>query len=200
MKPHWSLTTVTDSTAEPITTAEAKAHLRVDIPDDDSYIDSLISACRRKLEREWNRAFVNQTLRATYDTFPLDGGPIRLPRPPLTSTTSDIAVTYTNSTGGSSTWSSSDYQVDSRSEPGRILPAFGQSYPSTRNVQNAVTVQYVAGYGGSTDIPDTIRHAVKLMVGHYYENREPVVVGTIVAQIPDTVLNLMGAEDWGPYG
>lgn len=200
MKPHWSLQTVTDSTAEPITTAEAKAHLRVDIPDDDAYIDSLISASRHKLEREWNRAFVNQTLRATYDTFPLNGGPIYLPRPPLTSTTSDIAITYINSTGGSSTLSSSDYQVDSRSEPGRILPAFGQSFPSTRNVLNAVAVQYVAGYGASSAVPATIKHALKMMLSHYYENREPVVTGTIVAQIPETVANLMGAEDWGPYG
>ena len=69
------------------------------------------------------------------------------------------------------------------SKPARIVEAFNQIWPNTRRVPNAVTVTYVAGYGTArTDVPGTIKSAMKLLMGHWFENREEVVLLNTIAQ------------------
>jgi len=126
--------------AEPLHVEDAKLHLRVTETDSDALIRSLITAALGYAEMFTRRQFVTATLRLTLDAFP---AVIRLPRPPLASVTS---IQYTDIDGVTQTLSSSDYQVDGRSEPARIQPAYGESWPSTRRELNAVTVTYVAGY------------------------------------------------------
>jgi len=55
---------------------------------------------------------------------------------------------------------------------GVIHPADGRAFPSTHPGFSAVSVQFVAGYGDATDVPAGIKHAVLLIVGDLYENRE----------------------------
>ena len=89
-------TVVTSAPAnELLTTAEAKAWLRVDFASDDTIIDSLAKSGRVYLENFTRRAFVTQTVRHEFDCWPASGV-IRLPRPPLQSVTS---VKYYNSAG-----------------------------------------------------------------------------------------------------
>jgi uncharacterized phiE125 gp8 family phage protein len=43
----------------------------------------------------------------------------------------------------------------------------------------------VAGFGDAAeDVPSAIRHAIKLLVGGWYENREESVIGVSVASLP----------------
>lgn len=67
----------------PVTLEEAKAHLRVDHPDDDALIMGLIGAATEACERHTRRSLMARTLRLTRDYWPL--GPVELPRPPLLS-------------------------------------------------------------------------------------------------------------------
>ena len=60
--------TVTVAT-EPITTAEAKSHLRVTIPDDDTLIDGLITAAREHVEFFCGRSFAQHTYRVDIADF-----------------------------------------------------------------------------------------------------------------------------------
>lgn len=179
------LTLVAGPEDEPLTTSEAKTHLRVDHSTDDTYIGSLITAARQAAENFTRRVFIAQTWDLTLDAFPCSSDhPIYVPLPTLQSVT---YVRYVDTDGVTQTWSSSNYTVDIKNEPGRIIPAYGQTWPTTRDQINAVTVRFIAGYG-TGQIPKALKQAMLLLIGHYYERREESQVGVQAFQIP------MGAE------
>lgn len=170
-----SLKVITPPASEPVTLAEAKLHLRVDGTTEDALISSLIVAARQGAEHLTDRALMTQTLELSLDGFP---SVIKLPRPPLVSVTS---VKYVDQAGAEQTLVSTDYQLDAASEPARLMPAYGETWPTTRNQVNAVTIRYQAGY---TTVPDQIKSWMLLRIGMLYANRESVATGISVAQVP----------------
>lgn len=180
-----SLTLTTPAAEAPLTMEEVKVSLRVTSDDEDSYIGALIVAAARYIENATARQLVTATWTMTLDCF---HDVIRLPKPPLRSVSS---IQYVDSAGTTQTLSSALYQVDTASLPGRIIPAYGQSWPTTRDVMAAVTVVFLAGYGGASSVPDELKLAMRLLIGHWYEHREPVSVGNIVSDIPMSVESLL---------
>lgn len=181
----YGLTTYSAPASEPVTLTQAKAHCRVDSVDDDPLISALIVAAREYAEVFLGRALITQTLDLTLNGFaPI----IELPRPPLQSVTS---ITYTDSNGTAQALSSTYYTVDTKREPGRVFEAYGYNWPTTQAVINAVTIRYVAGYGEATSVPQRIKQAILLAVGHWYENRESTISGTIIAPLPMGVNDLL---------
>lgn len=172
------LVLVTAPLTDPLTLDEVKLHLRVDIGDDDALIKDLIKVVRQAGEDLTRRAFVTQTWRWTLDGFP---GSFEVPMPPLVAVDS---ITYIDTDGASQTLATSEYDVDTDSDPGRITPAYGVLWPTTRDVVNAVTVQFQAGYGALTAVPPSLRHAMKLHIGHLYEHREILNIGSAVNELP----------------
>lgn len=171
----YALRVTTPPAEEPVTLAQASDHLKLDQHAADTELGPLITAARAWCEKYQDRAYVTQTLTVKLDRFPC-GEPIELPRAPLRSVTS---IQYVDGDGDTQTLSADQYQVDAHSEPGRIVPAYGLSWPATRCQLNAVTIVYAAGYGDADDVPATTKHAIKLLLGHLFENREAVVTGTI---------------------
>lgn len=166
--------------AEPISTAEAKTHLNVTISTDDTYIATLIVAARRHVEQLTGRQLINATWRLSMERFPEE---IQLPYPPFSSLTS---IAYTDANGTSQTMTSSEYESDTDTEPARIRPAWGYTWPSTRDVYRAVQVTYVAGYGtAGTSVPADILVYMKSLIGVMYEHRESVLTGTILSQVEE---------------
>lgn len=179
-----SLVIKTEPAAEPVSTADAKTHMRVTTSADDTYIDALVKAARMALESNLNRQFISTTYYFYLDQWP---AVILLPRPPVSSVTS---ISYVDSDGATQTWSSSNYQVDSPTNAlARIMPAYGRTYPTIRDtVFKPITVEYVAGYGtAGSDVPEHIILAIKMLAAHWYEERSPVVIGTTPKALPFTV-------------
>lgn len=180
---------VTAPSVEPVTLIETKLHLRVDHDADDALINTLILTARQTVESLTHRALITQTWDDKRDEFPCDESWWLL-KPPVSSVTS---VTYTATDGTSTTWSTSLYTTDLPSGPqarlGRIVPAYGQYYPTTRSVVNAATVRYVCGYGTTADtVPAPLIAAMKMLIGTWYDPaRASVNVGNIVTVIPQTV-------------
>lgn len=174
---------------EPVSLTEAKSHLRVDISDDDDYISGLIKSAREYIEGATRQALITQTWRLSLDAWP-EGNEITIPKPPLQSVTSII---YKDSDGNSTTWSTSAYIVDSDSEPGRVVLAYGQSWPSvTLYPANPIQITFKAGYGdAASSVPQHLIHAIKFLVAHWYENREPVTVGAVARDVPLAVDSLI---------
>lgn len=169
-----ALSLITAPTAEPVTLAEAKSHLRVDSADDDTLITALIAAARLHLDGKdgWlGRALVTQTWDLLLDDFQ---GVIRLPLAPVQSITS---VTYLDTAGVLQTLAASKYRTDLVTEPARITEEFGMVWPSTYGVVNAVTIRFVAGYGAPGAVPEAIKLGLKALIAHFYEQREPVLIG-----------------------
>lgn len=157
-----------DAASEPVTTAEAKAHLGVDLSDDDTLIADFVTAARNQAGDLCSRAWVNETWTLTLDEFPSSLCPIYLWRSPLVSVTS---ITYLDTNGDSQTWSNSLYRVDTQSEPGRVTPIHGETYPSTYDTTGAVTVTFVCGYGAdATNVPEQAKLAIKWLCDHWYRN------------------------------
>ncbi len=183
----YGLALVTGPASEPVSLSEVKAHCRITDSAEDGLIASYILAARQHIETTCGLSLRQQTFDLFLDKFPDSDCPIFLPRGPAVSITS---VQYIDIAGATQTWSSANYQLDARRVPARLFPGFGLSYPSVRDIANAVTVRFVAGYA-DTALPDTLRSALLLLVGHYYENREPVNVGNIVNMIPLSVEALL---------
>jgi uncharacterized phiE125 gp8 family phage protein len=180
---------------EPVTTAEAKAHCRVDHDDEDTLIASLIVAARQWCESWTGRQFVTATWRLSLDGFP--GCAIRLPKPPLQSVSS---VAYDAADGTATTLGSSAYRTDADSEPGRLTPAYGLTWPTARCQTNAVRVTYVAGYGAASAVPKAVKQAILLLVGHWYANREAVGSGGVASEIAMTAQALLTPFWTGQHG
>lgn len=176
----------------PFTLAEAKQHLRVDDTAEDAYIDTLISAVTKHVQGYIGRTLISTTYTWKLDRFPRSQN-LTFPRPPLQSIAS---IAYINQDGDSTTWGSTYYNLDTVSHPARLEPAYSESWPITRAQNNAVTVTYTAGYGDEAeDVPVDIRQGMLFLLGHLYENRQDVVVGT------GFVTNVPKASEWliDPY-
>ena len=172
---------------EPVTTAEAKSHMRVDISDDDTLIGSLITAAREYVEGATRRSLITQTWRLNLDAWP-GGNEISLPKPPLQSVS---ALIYLDEDGTQATMSTSMYIVDTDSQPGRIVLAYGESWPSlTLYPANPIQITFVAGFGdAASDVPQHLRQAILMLATHWYENRE--AAGPKLDEIPFAVESLI---------
>lgn len=134
---------ISGATAEPISTTEAKAHLRVDSSTDDTLIAALVRSAREYCEAFTARQLVSAYWRLTLDEFPAEDTPIKLFASPARSI---ISVTYTDTAGAAQTVTASDYSLITSVEPAQVISAYETFWPSTRDITDAVAVNFYAGY------------------------------------------------------
>lgn len=158
---------ITPVMTEPVTLAEVKQHLRLPDEDwEDDLLQAFITSARVYCEDYTRRAFAEQTLELLLDQFP-DSGPIDLPCPPLQSVTS---IKYKDSEGVENTLSANSYIVETDREPGQVMPLFGSTWPVfTPFPVAAIRIRFVAGF---EVLPATLKQAMLLLIGHWYETRE----------------------------
>ena len=180
----------TPPASEPVTLDEVKAHARVDTNVDDALLTGLITGARLWAEQYTGRAFIAQSWQLWIDAAPgfddaqWDGirqGPVtaldianhvKLPRPPLVPVASVTSVTTYDDSDNATVWDPSNYFVDAISEPGRLALRSGAVWPVPGRLTNGICIEYVAGYGSDeTDVPETIRTAIRQLVSHWYEHR-----------------------------
>lgn len=175
----------TTGIAEPVSLAEVKLHLRVDIPDDDALILALISSARQMAETLTNRQLLTATWNLVLDAFPgpslmgvpagtpysLPGHTILIAKGPVQAVQ---AITYLDMNFDQITMPPQNYVVTSTDDLTRITPIFGQIWQPTLPQIGAVNVQFVAGYGDSTQVPEGIKHWIKLRVDSLYNQRGEV--------------------------
>jgi uncharacterized phiE125 gp8 family phage protein len=137
---------------------------------DDTYLSSLITTAREICEEYQGRAYITRTYELTLDEWP-DDDEIELPMPPALTITSIVS---TLSDGTASTWSATEYQLDTTGFVGRLSPAYGYQWPSDNLRELAgIKITYTAGYGAlASTVPNRIKHAIMMLVGELYENRE----------------------------
>lgn len=172
--PAFALEKTVAATTDTLSVDDVKQHLRIDTALDDLYIARLITAVRLYTEEYLGASLVPQTYRLSLPYF---SSVVYIPVCPLTSITS---IQYVDTAGDTQTLDSSKYVVDTRSKEGRIIPAYGEVWPSIRATLNPVTITFVAGYSLG-ECPEPIEQAMLLLIGHYYENRETTAPITINA-------------------
>jgi len=162
------LTLITGPTADILSLTEAKEHLRVDDTDSDTYITELVSVVTQMLDGRsgtLGRALMTQTWELALEEFEDD---IRLPLPPLQSVTS---VKYYDVNNTLQTLATSVYTVLSDDLGSFIEVVIGQHWPVIYPRDDAVVIKYVCGYGAAADVPAPIKHAAKVLLAGFYENR-----------------------------
>ena len=173
-----------------LTAADCKDHSRIDDADDDGLIARLVAAVTAHVDARdgiLDRALATQTWDLRLNCFPPS---IRVPLPPLQSVTS---ITYVDTNGDSQTLGASLYQVVGVGgfNPASIVPAYNETWPSTRLIPEAVTVRFVAGYPtegspASVSIPEDLRQAMRMIVADWYEQRESFQIGSVTSKVPIT--------------
>ena len=181
---------------EPVALEDAKAHLRVDHGDEDGLISGLIAAAVAHFDGLGilGRAMVTQTWAQSFQytrTWErLEVGPFK----------SLVSVEYYNAGNQLQTADVADFETRLSGDHVIIGPKINAAWPSIYSRPDAVKVTYVAGYGDTAaDVPASVRQAILLTVGHWYENREAVTEGVYTA-LPMAVDSLIGAERVGWYG
>jgi len=183
----------TKPTEEPVTLDEAKLHCRLDHDDEDSLMETLIATARQYGETFTGRSFCTQTIKYYLDKWP-SGNVIYLPRPPVQSVTS---VKWTDNEGTETTLTEGDdYEVDTDSEPARLILPYGEKWPTgTLATKNPIEIEYIAGYGDASDVPEYVQAAIKLYIAGLYENREAVLpAGHVGKRLPMGVEALLWQE------
>lgn len=189
----------------PVSVAEAKEHLRVvDTTDDDAYIGALIDAATTWCEDYCDRTFADKQYTVAFDDF--FGTRIELPRPPVrlnaVSSGATVTISYVD-TGGATqtlTWAQSgtqQFRLDRDHVPALVYPLYLEVWPSVRLDDKSVQITYLAGYGGSANVPTPAKHAIKMLVGHWYLNRE--AVGNAGQNVPLGVPALLEPLKWKQY-
>jgi len=184
-----SLKLITAPVTEPVSLSEIKEYLRFDTSDTsfDNILNTLIIAAREYCENFQNRTYITQTWELTFDYFP--DFPLKIPKPPLQSV---LNIKYIDYLGVETIFDPSNYIVDTDSEPGRIAFAYNKSWPSvTLQSVNAVKIQFVAGYGDATVVPENVKLAMKVFITHRFENPES-------KDIPEAFYNLLWQDRMVP--
>ncbi len=167
---HEALELLTLPAVKPLSLSEAKAQLRVEHSDDDLLIDRLINVAvtYTDVQGSLGHAMISQKWGQWVAANPSQT--VRLILGPVIEVT---AVKYYDVDGVLQTATLSDFEVTGTEFATIIGPKAGYSWPVTAQRSDAIRIEYTIGYGTSaSDVPETIRHAIMLLVGHWYDNRE----------------------------
>lgn len=182
----FGLTITTAPSVEPLTTAEAKARLRITVTDEDTDIGTLITQARELAEAECGRAFVTQTLTMRMDDFPRGADrTIYVPRPPLQSVS---WVKYYDADGAQQTYSADNYHVATLSEPGRIVRVDGGVWPAVDYGRpEAVEVKFVCGFGLAAAVPAAAKAAMLLVMAALRDDPTKATIPPAARRLLDTL-------------
>lgn len=180
---------LTDGPAiEPLTLAEAKAHLRLDGTDEDTLIASLIITSRLHVEAALGLALITQGWSYFFDAWP-PGRDVILPLRPVQTVT---AVKLYGADTSVSVVPVDTYLLDGSSTPARLVRSAALTWPTPSRIANGIEVCLVAGYGtDAASVPAPIRQAILLLVAHWYEHREPIEIGAAGTPVPPMVSDLL---------
>lgn len=160
-----TLVRTVEPSAEPVTLAEMKAHLRVQHSSEDALLEGLIRAARQDVERATGLALIDQAWRLVADGVSREGG-LSIPLHPVREI---LSITVYGSEGEASLVDAGSYQADLVSRPARL---YFDPKPERLKAMNGIEVDFTAGFGeAGTDVPDPLRLAIKLLAGHWYEFR-----------------------------
>lgn len=169
LSPQFSLVRVTAPATAPISLAEAKAQMRVEGGDEDSIIQRLIDAAVAFVDVQGALGFamITQTwaewLGPNQSTVYLSLGPVQ----------SVSSIKYYDTDGNLQTATLADFNIFGTPNRISISPKTSKAWPITQTRDDAIKIEYVIGYGStSASVPQTVRHALLMLVAHWYENRE----------------------------
>ena len=186
--------------SEPVDTALAKAHCRIDTDTDDLLVEMYVTSARMLAEAYLNRALMTQ--RWTYSitwappptatplvpqsliVFPLNWPPlvkrpVEIPRPPCVS----VEEIRWGAVGDLQVADPTEYNLNLMVEPGYVAvsPSLLPKIP-----QQTMQIDFTAGNDDASLIATPIKHAILIGTAWLYENR-----GDVAAEAPAAFYRLL---------
>lgn len=189
---------VTPPATEVLTLVEITTDLKIDGTAEDTWLTPKIPAARALCENIQGRRYITQTWEKYMDSWPTDrdGNTLNYIRlvPGVQSVT---LVKYTDRDGVEHTLDVTEYEVDDVSVIGRVVLAPGKSWPSGElRAANGICVRFICGYGdAAADVPEEIKQAIKMVIGHWRRNPEAVLVGSISKEVEFAVRALLSPDE-----
>jgi uncharacterized phiE125 gp8 family phage protein len=176
---------LTPPAIEPLTLADAKAHLRVEHNDEDALIGALIKAARVHVEAATRRALITQRWRLVRDVWPNDGRLTITPAP----LQQVVAARVYNGNVGAQALDTAAFIVDRAASVLTLMP--GAVIAPGRSAAG-IEIDFDSGYGdAAADVPESLRQAMRLLLTHWYENRGIATAGGETAISPAAVSALI---------
>jgi len=175
-------------TSEPLTLDEATRHLQLGCTDDSGYIAGLIQVARDVAEGATGRALVTSTWLGVCEDWPSDGR-LQLAVAPVTAISSvkyyaDGETTLTTVSGG-------NYILSTAVSPAVLSFDEDFDFPALANRPDAVQVTFVAGSATAASVPPSLKHALRVLVRHYYDNPGAVAGGGNTEELPMGLRHLL---------
>jgi uncharacterized phiE125 gp8 family phage protein len=194
-----SLRRLAEPEVEPVSLFDMKDHLRVmpDQAEDDAYIQGLIAAGRRFIESRLGSCTTATRWTARLERLGCESccsAGVAIPMPPLLlDDEHPFEAVLRDGDGGKTTIERGAYAIDDD-----VFPAVLRRRRGWPNVccESSVSVKFWAGYRTAEEVPAQIRAALKLLVGHWYENRESVATDSGAIVMPHAVDALLASESW----
>jgi hypothetical protein len=151
------------------TLAECKRHLRVDFNDDDEYIGDLQDLVEELVLTAIRGSYVGEGTVTTNGTTSLVGTDTDF----LSYSVGDAITVYGETIRTIATITDNEHLT--------VTSAFSTS-------STGLTYKMHEGLPliGGTTLPRGLKHAMLILIGHFYQNREPVSIGVSVNEIPMT--------------
>ena len=210
---------VTQPEIEPVTLAEAKRHIRqfINVTTEDPDVTELIKVAREWVEDYTGRSMIDQRWRLTVQQVPavtgdavggyttpgyysgsvawsaVDG--LLLRRSPVLEI---ISINTVGVDGAETLVDPATYQLrDRESRWPRVVPLSGAVWTAS-----TFRIVFRAGFAdrvsspvtGAEVVPAVLKHAVKLIIANFDQNREPVNVGNIVNELPLGIKWLLASQ------
>ena len=190
---------IANGSDELVTIEDVERQIRFSLSNQSEDIIQLIQAVREQGESVTRRALKPTNKILTLDGFPSGRGIIEIPNAPLRSISS---ITYFDGSGVLQTIDPSLYKIGSGNnvfpqQLSRVMPVYGESWPSTLDDVDVVTINYVCGYGTvlnsesvyeTIELPKAIKQWMLINIANLYNNPETIVVSNVnkqsLVQIP----------------
>ncbi len=155
----------------PVPLADLKTHLNIEHTDDDTYITALAAAVVDQIETKLKRAVITQTWTQS-QRCPNGANVVWLEMPPVQTL---VSVKYYDMDFNLVTATLADFTMIDQTDGFKIVrPMPGKPWPPhTTDRDDALIVEFTAG-NVVADVPLAMKHAIKLLVGSMYSNREAV--------------------------
>lgn len=173
-------TLITPPAVQAVGLIAAKEALKVDGADMDTLIAAWVSGITAHAEHVTGRSFIAQTWRATLPGF---SASMRLPSSPVISISS---VKYIDQAGAEQTLDPAAYVVTGEC----MLPAYGATWPATREQADAVKIEGVFGYGATADdVPAGIKLYLIAALAQQFDPAVRLEKDTVQASFIDRLLD-----------
>lgn len=179
-----SIKTPPNGLLEIVSVADLQVALRVDSGDDVSFIADLLDTAVAMID---GPSGIGYALLSQVWTYRIDRwrDQIALPGAPFVQVNE---IRYLDTSGATQVLDPAAYRIVTTGDEGQIVPAWGTDWPACRQTLGAVEIDYQLGVADPAQVDAGLKTAISLMVGHWYANREAVIVGSGAVPLP------MGAD------